>query len=407
MSLCRRLGSRLELQSFLSGIRSTRRSLHGQDTPTRSVTISPKYFSAPQDPAGLLDYVNKNGLVQNISQSDTNGSLQVDFFELEAANQFTEQCNSETSLNLQTQFNPISPKPNAPTICDVWQGHSRKVRFVPSTSANWTTEEVLREFAAFGPIAKVTSGNSRDAWFNISFYKFQDAVKVTRKFDSSWGTLQKVPARDVFTPNNYSQQMLVVSDFPMQPPSLFKLHAATRQYQVVHYHSDASNGILTLTFASEHQMLHFYETCKSPPKTQLLTTANVSIDPTSTPSLSFHKRLALRLGACRTIYLSQLPPEITANARNGNSRDRIKEDFARFGLVTHVGITNGNASVNFLSVLSAISALGALRKTKLTGRGPLSPYNDLKYSAFGKQGRMIHDLPLERQPSNAFDEASS
>ncbi|KAL0563862.1 hypothetical protein V5O48_018198, partial [Marasmius crinis-equi] len=240
MSLCRRL----ELQSFLSGIRNTRRSPHGQDTPTRSVTISPKYFSAPQDPAGLLDYVNKNGLVQNISQSDANGSLQVDFFELEAAKQFTEQCNSETSLNLQTQFNPISPKPNAPTICDVWQGHSRKVRFVPSTSANWTTEEVLREFTAFGPITKVTSGNSRDAWFNISFYKFQDAVKVTRKFDPSWGTLQKVPARDAFTPNNYSQQMLVVPDFPMQPPSLLKLHAATRQYQVVHYHSDASNGIL-------------------------------------------------------------------------------------------------------------------------------------------------------------------
>ncbi|KAJ8094369.1 hypothetical protein PM082_010803 [Marasmius tenuissimus] len=178
-------GRQLRLHKLLISVYNTRiYSTSSANRPTRGVVVS-KVSSFPIstfDGQKLLGIVNKYGPIQHIVPGSA--SLKVDFFETETARQFVGLL--EILPNFRTQYNDKVPLLKTPTICNIWHGRSRTLKFVRTTKRKkWTTEEVSAHLKTFGPILpfKVVDRKNGNR-FKVTFYSFEDALKAEKGFDS-------------------------------------------------------------------------------------------------------------------------------------------------------------------------------------------------------------------------------
>ncbi|KAL0566928.1 hypothetical protein V5O48_015072, partial [Marasmius crinis-equi] len=390
MFLGRQLGPRLKSSFFISYPIGRHLSLlHTQQKPTRSVTLTPV---KPSDAQNLLQLLNTYSIIENITPEPDWNAFTVDFFEHETARRLVDVFNSNPHLKTwaRTQYKPKALLPSCEIISSVWQGRSRSIMFHPPVYEEWTIDRVREQFEEFGPVVHVVEMGDTGGQFEISFFRFWDAVKAESVLPQ---TLRRLPVRDTFTdsqrllppydkelsqfadvvsesgPRFGSSRLLAISNSTPTHEWLPHLSKALRRYCVVDHQLE--ENAIALRFSSEDQLVHFYKSCRSASPDSLITSRNLHILDNTFNSLLFHEKLALKLGACQVVVLSLLPEHVTKDASR-----QMRTDFAQLGTVGHVWGRKDTSFVAFLSTRSAVHAISRMGSGTVSGTGPFADYNN-------------------------------
>ncbi|KAJ8081013.1 hypothetical protein PM082_017851 [Marasmius tenuissimus] len=210
-------------------------------------------------------------------------------------------------------------------------------------------------------------------------------------------------------PHNLSQRTIVVSGFTFSPFSKSLLGTLTRYHPLEWCTYDAKNRTLLLRFVTEDDLVSFYHKNATSPqssKLRIFGPNTLSKHPTLNRELPYHKDLAIKLGACRTLYLGNLPRSVIKTKLGPRGEinlepiaHKIEQDMAPHGTVLHVSARlsgdTGSPYVQFSDIDSAVKALLKLHLAVRGKAGPLEEYKDLSIHDFAappldKKGRSIY-----------------
>ncbi|KAK1230870.1 hypothetical protein PQX77_006036 [Marasmius sp. AFHP31] len=169
------------------------------------------------------------------------------------------------------------------------------------------------------------------------------------------------------------------------------------------------NVLQLLRFLTEDDMLSFYHNNAASPQSsnpRIFGPNTLSKHPTLDRKLPYHKDLAVKLGACPTLYLTNLPRSVIKTGLGPTGEinleaiaHKIEQDMAPHGTVLRVSTRlsgdTGDAYVQFSDIESAVKALVKLHLAVRGKAGPLEEYKNLFIHDFAapplyKNGRSIY-----------------